>query len=457
MNKLFYAAIGVLAFMCGGCATVFAGAAFDSLLSAASPAPVSFTGVFDGAAKRAPYCLPEAAFSYEKQPVFLSRSIQSHQTFFAPAVPKPFIVESVEIKSAASREEAQSSIDPKTEGHIINKGLDALKSFNTGPCKSLSDFYASEGVTIKWRTMVKGADKKDPIFALACPPEECGDKKVIYLNDVVVRRADEQGGDINYKDYFLKSNPTFLAITLAHELTHLSDYKKIGSGIKDPGAAALFLELNGWSTETYVYHQLLEAGIAPEPNSTTETKEIQETRLHLAIRDYVNGVSGATRPVARDYFQLVKSGFNFEKYLQETINLEKKGIMTLAGVVENRYGFPEAFESMDAPGLFASSAEKNNYKKYKKLQESLGLSTAEYIKWRKNNVDPVPPSTSSSSGVVAPAVPPGGQGHNSPSQPSSPSNGHDGEDGGGGSSGGGYQPAVPNPSFEPGTWPTGGQ
>lgn len=453
MNKLFYAVVGVVAFMCVGCATVFAGVAFDSLLSAASPDVVGLTGVFDGAAKHGSYCLPEASLSYEKQSVFVSHASRSHQTFFAPTVPRPFMVESAEIKAAASREEAQCPIDPKTEGHIINKGLDALKSFNAGPCKSLSDFYASEGVIIKWRTLVKTANKKETIFAWACPPEECGDKKIIYLNDIVVKRSDEQGGDINYKDYFLKSNPTFLAITLAHELTHLSDYKKIGSGIKDPGAAALFLELNGWSTETYAYHQLLEAGIAPEPNSTTETKEIQETRLHLAIRDYVNGVKGAALPQARDYFQLVKSGFKFDEYIQKTVNLEKKGIMTLAGVVEDRYGFSESFESMEAPGFFSSSGE---YKKYKKLQESLGLSTAEYIKWRKENVDPAPPATNNSGGVVAPAVSSAGQGHSSPSHPSSPSNGHDGE-GGGGSSGSGQQPAVPNPSFPPGTWPTSGQ
>ncbi|MDP2866468.1 MAG: hypothetical protein Q8O90_09510, partial [Elusimicrobiota bacterium] len=131
----------------------------------------------------------------------------------------------------------------------------------------------------------------------------------------------------NYKDLYLTYNPTFLAVVLAHELTHLRDYKNIGSGAPGKNSVNLFLELNAWSTGTYVYHQLLKAGIAPAPNSPEENYETQVVRLHLAIRDYVNG---GKKPEAGDFLTLIKAGFPFDQYIKDAAKIERKGSMSLA-------------------------------------------------------------------------------------------------------------------------------
>jgi len=97
-------------------------------------------------------------------------------------------------------------------------------------------------------------------------------------------------------------------------LTHLSDYKNIGSGVPpENNSVNLFLELNAWSTETYVYDQLRKAGIAPGPNSLEENYETQMVRLNLAIRDYVNG---GKKPVAGDFDKLVGNAFDLLPIIQ---------------------------------------------------------------------------------------------------------------------------------------------
>ena len=122
------------------------------------------------------------------------------------------------------------------------------------------------------------SESSAPNYAEACTPEVCGEKKVLYLNNLKTAYKD-------YKELLLDSNPTFLAIAVAHELTHLADFKNMGSGVQKGTAAQLFLELNGWSTGVYVYHELLKSGVAPTPNSNEESYDLQLVRLDLAIRD----------------------------------------------------------------------------------------------------------------------------------------------------------------------------
>lgn len=419
---------------------VVAGPAFDSLLSAAGSDSAALPVVFDGAPK-----LPCSGFlPLQCSPVTAlahgGTGGRPRQGFFTVPPPKPSGIVSVGAESNKNRETASFPIEGKTDGPILKKGIVTLrKAVPTG--KSLADFFETESVEIRWKPLPNR-------YAEACHPKECGDKKVIYLNN-----------GLAYKNLFLSSDSTFLAVVLAHEVTHIRDYKNI-DGELDPynkTPAALFLELNGLSAETYVYHQLLKSGIAPKPNSSEENSDIQETRLNLAIWEYMNG---GKVPSAREYLAIIKEwGIkrDLNLHIGEVTKVKKPGIMSLASVVEVLYDFDPALESMKDPGLFASFDKKRQYRQYTKIRETLEFSTKEYIKWRKENVDPPPPATNNSGGVVAPAVSSAGQGHNPPSQPSSPSNGDDGEGGGGGSSGGGHQPVVPNPSFEPGTWPTSGQ
>ena len=147
----------------------------------------------------------------------------------------------------------------------------------------------------------------------------------------------------------------------------------------------------------------------------------------------------------------IASSVNFDDYINKTVKVERNGILSLAGIVERIYHVDESFESMEKPGLFASSKQ---YDKYKKIRESLDLSTAEYLKWRKANVDPAPPSTNTG-GAVAPAV--SGQDHSSnPSTPNQSQHTHqpadDGGNGGahsGSGSGEWHSQTQPHPGFNP--------
>lgn len=413
------------------CGVINAGQAFDSLMSAAGADETALPVVFDGALKPGMGSLcPVQNLSVAALPG--STSLRLRQSHIA--VPEPSAAEEVRPEAGKNRITLDTAIDEKTEGPIINRGLAALKSVSLG--KPLFDFFDSEKVEIRWKPLAR--TDKDPAYAYACPPEECGDKKIIYLN----KR--------DHIDLFYSSDPTFLAVTLAHELTHLRDYRDIGGGVKKgaPNSAALFLELNAWSAETYIYHQLLVSGGAPEPNSLKESSAVQQLRRNLAIRDYMNG---GKKPSSTDYLAIIKDGYDTDAYLKNVASDKKSGIMSLAGVVEYTYDIPAAFESMEDPGFWAGKDKKTQYKQYKKLKESLGLSTAEYMKWRKANVDPAPPS--SSSGVVAPAVSSGSSsgGSTNPGHTSNDSDGadHTGNNNSGSGNGGGNSPHVPNPGFNP--------
>ena len=262
-------------------------------------------------------------------------------------------------------------MNPKTDGMIVERALEILRNTSSG--KSLVDFLNAEGVEIKWAPL--GSNSDEPDYARACPPEVCGTKKITYLNNLK-----------DYKDLFLASNPTFLAVTLAHELTHLVDFKNIGSGVQKNTAAHLFLELNGWSSGAYVYHELLKAGIAPKPGSWDYdlNKHIQMMRLDLAIRNYVNG---GKRPVQRDFPAILSmSWLNFDGYITEVTKQQRKGSMSLAGVVELTYGLDVSLENPVKPASYDYSGIQE-YAKYEKLRMLLGLRTADYIRWKEANPD----------------------------------------------------------------------
>jgi hypothetical protein len=65
--------------------------------------------------------------------------------------------------------------------------------------------------------------------------------------------------------------------------------------------------------------------------------------------------------------------------------------MSLSGVVEAIYRFPNKFEELQKPPYSASSEEKAAYKQSKKIKRNLDLSTADYIKWRKDTIGLPPP------------------------------------------------------------------
>ena len=434
MKKLFSIAVGCLFCMTGKAAV--AGEAFDSLLGAAGSDGAALAAVFDGAAP---------ASAADMQAVFSRPGNSStagavngrpRQGLFIVPVPEPVAVADADLKFEKFNPPV-TTIDEKTELPFMKKGIAALEATDSG--KPLARFFNSEGVIIKWET--RGDFNSESPYARACSPEECGDKKVIYLNDIKVTEHGVVKTD--YKEFYLTSNPTFLAVVLAHELTHLSDYKNIGSGVPEKNSVYLFLELNAWSNETYVYHQLLKAGIAPAPNSPEENYETQMVRLHLAIRDYVNG---GTKPVASEFLALVKAGFNIDKYVKDTTLIKRTGIMSLAGIVEDTdKELTPAMENMADPGIFASREKKAQYKKYKMARQALDTSTEEYMKWR----NPPPPP------VVHPSTPHGSN--------SGGAGGHSGSTGGhtgGGSSGNGgnhsgggewIPPFNPNPYFPPST------
>jgi len=318
-------------------------------------------------------------------------------------------------------------LDTATERPAVDRALKKLASIKSG--KELVEFMDSEGVTLKWKIL--GAIGSEPNYAETCRPDACGGEKVIFLNSF-------RGGGRDFKDLFLNPNPTFLAVTIAHELTHLSDFKDI-KGVPSPGTQAhLFLELNGWSAGVYVYHQLLISGVAPKPNSPEENRDIQLIRLDLAIRDYMNG---GKRPVVADFNKVLQlGGLGFDEYVGAVTRRPRKGSTSLAGVVSHVYGLNDSFADLQKPPSSASDIEKASYKQAKKIKKSLDLSTATYIKWRKATVDAPPP-------------PP-------PSQPHNPWHHQPGGDDDGGGSGGGSDGATgidvddwhPTPGTGDATW-----
>lgn len=352
-----------LGYVCAlGCSCAVAGPAFDSLAAVASDgatAPV----VFDGAQ------------------IPLTESINPGIVWASPAPGREH--------GANKRKADVSGVPvplPEVERYtgelpvsapdkpFMDRAISALA--NTVSGRPLVDFLSREQVEIRWAPLA--STFKEPSFAYACPPEECGGKNVLYLNS--------RG---KYAELYRKPNPTFLAVVLAHELTHLSDYKDLGGGVKGKQTVAgLFLELNGWSTETYVYHEISKAGNAPLPGD--EHEALQAVRLNLAIRDYVNG---GPRPSSADFPLLrVVDGVPFDAYVDKTTATKRQGSMSLAGVVELKYDLDSSFEEMPNPGLFASGDKKSEYKKYKKLKKSLSASAAEYVKWRKEAYAPPPPA-----------------------------------------------------------------
>lgn len=324
----------------------------------------------------------------------------------------------------ASRVNDGVALDPSTEKPALDRAIAKLAAIKS--VDDLSAFLKSEGVEVKWKSL--GSLNSDPDYASACIPEVCKDKKVIYLSTFK-----DEARNIDHKKLFLDVNPTFLAVTLAHELTHLSDFKSIGGSPAPKTQAQLFLELNGWSAGVYVYHQLLQSKVAPEPNSPQESRDIQLLRLDLAIRDYVNG---GKRPVASDFRQISNIGVkSFEDYINFVTHTPRKGSMSLAGVVESAYdGLDPKFEELQKPDSSASNIDKTAYKQAKKIKKSLDLSTAEYIKWRKKYVD-------------APTPAPQQPSHTQPHHPQHDDDGgsDDGGDNGGGDDGG----AV---DVDPGDW-----
>ncbi|MDT8287055.1 MAG: hypothetical protein RQ748_08110 [Elusimicrobiales bacterium] len=161
------------------------------------------------------------------------------------------------------------------------------------------------------------------------------------------------------------------------------DFRDTGGGVKaDRGSAHFFMELNGRSAETYVYHELLVKGVAPKP--AFENKALQMVRLNLAIRDYVNG---GEKPVLKD-FPLLAAMSNpaFDEYIRKAAEKPRKGSMSLAGVVKLTYNFPESVEDPPKPPAYNYAATKE-YEKYRKLRDALGHRTKVYIDWKKANVD----------------------------------------------------------------------
>lgn len=416
------------------CKAAIAGPALQSLMRAAEADPAFLSTVYDGRAHSSINALP-AAVSQNNFPSSIQIIFATPERYLP--MPVPELVASVSINSEvdSSNRTPETPMDSNTETPIMSRALETLSHTVSG--KPLTDFFKSQKVELRWKPLSSFSNA--PAYARACPPEECGENKVIYLNT-----------SAKDKNLFFDTNPSFLAIVLVHELSHLSDYKKMGGGVAQGSSAGLFLEINGWSTETYVYHELLQAGVAPAPKSVEENYAMQQVRLHLAIRDYMGG---GPKLSAGDYLNFIKSGADVNKYIYETTKNHQAGMMSLAGLVEYLYSSPTSLEYMKEPGIFASSAKKEDYKKYIKVRESLAASTFEYIKWRKENVDPQPPAIVTPPQNSQPAQQPSSPVQNHHTNPVTPHTPHGaGDNSNGGSSGSsGNTPTVHPPDFGGGT------
>jgi len=351
---------------------VCGGPTYDALSAAA--AAKDFPMVFDGAGSES--VLPSYEVSSTLNFLPADNRLGPGLKLGGNIVPVPAVLES---EDALKNDRVNNglALDPGTEKPAVDKAIKKLASVKSG--KDLADFLESEGVVLEWKIL--GDTASMPNYLEVCNPEVCGDRKVIYLNSLKTSIRD-------YKSLLLNPNPTFLAVQLAHELTHLSDLKSLGAVVEHGTQAQFFLELNGISAGVYVYHQLLIAGVAPKPNSPEETYELQTLRLYVAIRDYVNGGSYP------DYREFDKIGGPpaFGQYVNAVTDMPRKGSMSLSGVAEALYGFPKKFEVLQKPPFSASSEEKAAYKQAKKIKRSLDLSTATYIKWRKATTGiPTPP------------------------------------------------------------------
>ncbi|OGS07954.1 MAG: hypothetical protein A2270_08725 [Elusimicrobia bacterium RIFOXYA12_FULL_51_18] len=354
---------------CIAVSVAMAGPAFESLSAAAGTDP---SMVFDGASPGAVVRLHATPFSHNGDTGGnVMRNSLRYSAFPIPVPEISFSDDNVAIYEKSKLESLPLGLE---EQKIINRGVETLSATSTG--KPLVDFLKKEGVEIRWKNL--SLINSEPNYAEACPPSECSGKKVVYLNNM--NRA--------YIDLFLDANPTFLAVTLAHELSHLADFKNIGEPKKGT-SGELYLELNGCSTGVYIYHQLANVHIAPNPK--VENKDIQLIRLHLAIRDYVNG---GKRPMAND-FPFIKglSGLGFDDYINKVTGQQRKGSMSLAGVVELTYNFDDRLENPVKPASY-DYAGLQEYGKYEKLSKSLGLRTADYLHWKEANNISAPNSQS---------------------------------------------------------------
>jgi len=403
MKKLIFITGGLTLLCCVAIEAAIAGPAFDSLSAAAG---ADLSTVFDGASPRTAARLQAMPFGFSSAAeTNITRDTLRYSAFPTP-IPEP--VFTADINAASEKSKLESLPLGPEEQRIIQRGVETLSTTSAG--KPLTDFLKKEGVEIRWKTL--SSFNSEPNYAEVCPPSVCGEKKVVYLNNS--NRA--------YIDLFLDANPTFLAVTLAHELTHLADFKSIGEPKKGT-AGELYLELNGCSTGVYIYHQLANAHLTPDPK--VENRDIQLIRLHLAIRDYMNG---GKKPTVSG-FPLLKTvyGIRFDAYINDVAKGKNIGSMSLAGVVEFAYELNASLENPVKPAAYDYSGLQE-YGKYEKLSKSLGLRTADYIHWKEAN------------NVSSPNSLPDNGSSDPDDDPSDPGGYHDGpgvDNGGGGS---GYNP-----------------
>ena len=165
-------------------------------------------------------------------------------------------------------------------------------------------------------------------------------------------------------------------------------------------------------------------------------------------------MNGGKIPLASNFSKLASvDGFPFKEYIAKVTEVSRQGSMSLAGVVEYTYDLNVTLENPQDPGFFATSDKKKQYNQYKTLAKAVGISTANYIKWRDTPPQPVPSPTSQQE----PVTPQNGteptfvnSGHNG-QEPTFVNAGHGGNnnEGGGGHIGSGHLPNN-NPNWDGG-------
>lgn len=240
----------------------------------------------------------------------------------------------------------------------VNSALALLAGTPTG--NKLAKLQKDLGVEFLWNPAVSRN-------AEAPQPDDVGGRKIIYLASYNL-------------DELMVENPAFLAVVLAHELSHHEDYKE--GKIKPESTSHLYTELKGFSSEVYVYDELLKAGKVPQPNQSEENLDLRTTRLLLAVRNYVNG---GEKPRAEDFRFL---GVMFDVYMKEWVDLGKKGPMSLVRAVKSVYSdLVDTPEEIVSPGPFAIISDREayrNYKMAKNIKNNLSIATGEYIQWRNS-------------------------------------------------------------------------
>lgn len=268
------------------------------------------------------------------------------------AVPMPALIEKGLITTAP--------IYPHEEG-IMAKAKAAIASTPAG--QPLADFSNAQNVTLLWDR--KGFLDASP-YAFTAPPGPEG-KKTIHLA-WEYRNLLTDISDPNF---------TFLSSIIAHELTHQSDF--VAAEITDRDtlnkSVRLLLELNAFNKTVYIYNQQRQAKKTAPPK--LETRDLQMLRLYADIYNYMNG--WWPYPRQSDFLQIQKIGeLTFDRYVKEVTKSGKRGIWSLAGVVEDLYQINSAFEAPPKPGLFGNNKE---YKQYKAIEKSLNLAADKYNKW----------------------------------------------------------------------------